>query len=339
MILIWGTRERRIHAAYQFYIYTAVGTMFMLISIVYIYIYYHSWDFYVVKLLCTFSSFESIFLWIGFLLGFFVKMPLFPFHLWLTEAHVEAPTAGSILLAGILLKLSGYGIIKIIYNLFDLINLYFQDFIIVLSLFSIVYTSIATFFQTDIKKIIAYSSIGHMSFINIGLFVDNYYGLIGGFYGMIAHSFVSPALFACVGIIYERFHNKTISYYYKLSLIMPIFILFFCIFMLANVNFPGTIGFYGELLILYSLIKYNFFFALLGSSISFLSVAYMFFLFIRFLYENVFLKNYSIYFDFSDINLREFYYLSILLFFIIYFGLSNNISFYLNLIYLNIFEI
>ena len=331
MILKWGNRERRIHAAYQLYLYTSTGTIFLFLAISYIYVFYHSCEFSIINSMSTFSYLENICLWFSFMLGFAVKMPIFPFHLWLTEAHVEAPTAGSILLAGILLKLSFYGIIKIVFVFFDEINLYFQDLIILISIISIIYTCLATFIQTDIKKIIAYSSIGHMSFINIGIFIDNFYGFLGSFFGMLAHSFVSPALFLCVGILIERFHNKTIIYYYKLALIMPCFCIFFCLFALSNVNFPGSLGFYGEVLILYSIVNYNILYGFFSVLLSLFSVIYMFFLFVRLLVENYNFSFSKIIINFSDLNFREIYLLSCLLFIIVFYGINNqfDISFIL----------
>jgi NADH-quinone oxidoreductase subunit M len=256
IIGIWGSRERKIHAAYQFFLYTLFGSLLMLIGIIYIYIEKGTGNLIVLYGL-DFSWVEQISLWILFFFSFAVKVPMLPLHLWLPEAHVEAPTAGSVLLAGILLKLGGYGMIRFLLSLFPQASLYFQPMVFVIALLSIYYSSLSTIRQIDLKKIIAYSSIGHMNYVVLGLFSNNIEGLVGGYYMMISHGFVSSGLFLCIGFLYERYHSRNLFEYGGLVQVMPLYVSIFFIFIFANFGFPGTSSFIGEFLIVLGLSSVN----------------------------------------------------------------------------------
>ena len=214
IIGIWGSRQRKIHAVYQFFLYTFFGSVFMLISIIIIYLHIGTTAIYFIKNF-YFSENRQLIIWLGLFLGFSIKVPMIPFHIWLPEAHVEAPTTGSILLAGILLKLGTYGFIRFLIPLFPYALKFFTPFVFVICLISIIYGSFSTIRQIDLKKIIAYSSIVHMNFCIIGLFTNNIEGIFGSFFLMISHGLVSGALFFCIGILYWWNFNFNFSFFYK----------------------------------------------------------------------------------------------------------------------------
>lgn len=228
----------------------------MLLGIIFIYTQLGSLDLQVLNSY-TFSDSVQLLLWLTFFASFAVKIPMVPFHIWLPEAHAEAPTAGSVILAGILLKLGGYGFLRFSLPLFPMASIFFAPFVFTLSLIAVVYASLTTLRQIDLKKIIAYSSVSHMGFVTIGIFSFNPQGIEGSILLMLSHGLVSSALFLCVGILYDRFKTRIIKYYSGLAQVMPIFTLFFLFFSFANTGFPGTSSFVGEILVLIGTLRIN----------------------------------------------------------------------------------
>jgi proton-translocating NADH-quinone oxidoreductase chain M len=226
IIGIWGSRERKIRAAYQFFLYTLIGSLFMLLAILLIYFQVGTTDLQVL-MTTEFSERRQFFLWLAFFFSFAVKVPMIPFHIWLPEAHVEAPTSGSVILAGILLKLGTYGFLRFSIPLFPEATVYFTPLIYTLSVLGIIYASFTTLRQIDLKKIIAYSSVAHMGFVTLGLFSLNAQGIEGAILLMLSHGFVASALFLCIGILYDRTHTRLIRYYGGLVQTMPLFSFFF----------------------------------------------------------------------------------------------------------------
>jgi proton-translocating NADH-quinone oxidoreductase chain M len=265
IIGIWGARERKIKASYFFFIYTLLGSLIMLLGILLIFFETGTTNF-LTLLSYKFSQDRQLLLWLMFFISFAVKLPIVPFHIWLPEAHVEAPTVGSVILAGVLLKLGVYGLVRFSFILFPYGTLYFTPFIYMISLISILYSSLTTIRQIDLKRIIAYSSVAHMNFGLLGLFSNTLQGLIGGLFLSLSHGFVASALFLCIGVLYDRYHTRLISYYGGLTFIMPVFSLIFFFFSLSNLGLPGTSSFVGELLILLGSFWQNCLVSLLGTS-------------------------------------------------------------------------
>ncbi len=255
IIGIWGGK-RRIQASYKFFFYTFTGSVLMLLAIMAMYWQAGTLD--IVQLLKTdFPPEMQTWLWLAFFASFAVKMPMWPFHRWLPEAHVEAPTAGSVILAAILLKMGGYGFLRFSLPMFPDASAYFADFVFFLSVAAIIITSLVALVQDDIKKLIAYSSVAHMGFVTMGIFAANVYGVQGAIFQMISHGFVSGALFLCVGVIYDRIHTREISAYGGLVNRMPKYAVVFMVFTMANVGLPGTSGFVGEFLTLFGVFQVN----------------------------------------------------------------------------------
>ncbi len=263
---IAGYRVRRIHAAYLFFFYTLIGSFFTLISIFFIFLEVGSTDIEVI-FNTEFKNNKSYLLWISLFITFAIKVPMFPFHIWLPEAHVEAPTEGSVLLAGLLLKLGTYGFLRYLFPLFGFLNYYFSSFVIMLASIGIIYTSFSTLRQIDIKRIIAYSSISHMNMCILGLFSYNEVAFIGSIFLMIGHGIVSGGLFFIIGMIYNRFQTKIIHYFSGVVYYMPVLSFFFFMFTLGNIGMPGTSNFVGELLILSGVIYTQYYSAFLSASI------------------------------------------------------------------------
>jgi NADH-quinone oxidoreductase subunit M len=279
IIGIWGG-PRRIQATYKFFFYSFTGTVLMLIAIMAMYWQAGTLD--ITKLLgFPFDPAVQPWLWIAFFASFAVKMPMWPFHRWLPEAHVEAPTAGSVILAAVLLKLGGYGFIRFSLAMFPDASLQFAPFVFVLSVAAIIVTSLVALVQTDIKKLIAYSSVAHMGFVTMGIFAGNVLGVHGAVFQMLSHGIVSGALFLCVGVVYDRLHTREISAYGGLVSNMPQYAVVFMVFTMANVGLPGTSGFVGEFLTLIGAFQVNTWVAFFAAFGVILSAAYALWLYRR----------------------------------------------------------
>nr|QIA60056.1 NADH dehydrogenase subunit 4 [Radula japonica] len=301
IIGVWGSRQRKIKAAYQFFLYTLMGSLFMLLAILFIFFQTGTTDLQILPT-TEFSERRQILLWIAFFASFSVKVPMVPVHIWLPEAHVEAPTAGSVILAGILLKLGTYGFLRFSIPMFPEATLYFTPFIYALSVIAIIYTSLTTIRQIDLKKIIAYSSVAHMNFVTIGMFSLNIQGIEGSILLMLSHGLVSSALFLCVGALYDRHKTRIVKYYGGLVSTMPIFSTIFLFFTLANMSLPGTSSFIGEFLILVGAFQRNSLVAALAALGMILGAAYSLWLYNRVVFGN-FKPNFIL--KFSDLNRRE----------------------------------
>jgi proton-translocating NADH-quinone oxidoreductase chain M len=325
IIFIWGSRARKFKAGFYFFIYTLIGSLFMLIGLLLLYSEFGTTNF--LLLMFFLPGYEKqLLLWFLFFFSFAIKIPMFPFHIWLPEAHVEAPTIGSVLLAGLLLKLGGYGFLRILISLFPEATQFYTPILLMLASLGISYSSLTLLRQIDIKKIIAYSSIAHMNFAVLGLFSNSLIGLQGGVFLLLSHGFSSSALFILAGILYERHHTRLLSYYGGLVILMPVFSFFFFLFTIANFGFPGTSNFVGEILIFLSLINHSFFLLLCGGIGMFFSVIYSILLFNRIVFGN--LTFFSLTFSFNqDLNKREFMILFCLGFFLLFFGLFPKLIF------------
>ena len=303
IIGFWGSRARKIRAAYFFFLYTLFGSVLMLLSIIYIYYQIGTTDFEILSTV-SFTLKEQKILWLSFFASFATKIPMVPVHLWLPEAHVEAPTSGSVILAGILLKLGTYGFIRFLFPFFPQSCYYFSPLVYSIAAISIVYTSLTAIRQTDFKRIIAYTSIAHMNLVILGLFSFNVIGLEGALLQSLSHGFVASALFTIIGVVYDRYHTRTVKYYGGLVHIMPIYIIIFLFFTMSNIGLPGTGSFVGEFLILTGSFQTNIFITILGATSMILGGCYSLWLFNRIAYGN--LKTQYIE-KFVDLNKREFY--------------------------------
>ncbi|BCH59966.1 NADH-quinone oxidoreductase subunit M [Agrobacterium vitis] len=279
IIGVWGGKDR-VYASYKFFLYTLLGSVLMMLAIMAMY-----WDAGTTDIAALlahkFSPHLQTVLWLAFFASFAVKMPMWPVHTWLPDAHVQAPTAGSVILAGIMLKLGGYGFIRFSLAMFPLASDYFAPAVFALSVIAIIYTSLVALMQEDMKKLIAYSSIAHMGYVTMGIFAANTQGLQGAVFQMISHGFVSGALFLCVGVIYDRMHTREIVAYGGLANNMPKYALAFMIFTMANVGLPGTSGFIGEFLTLIGAFRANSWVALFAATGVILSAAYALWLYRR----------------------------------------------------------
>ncbi len=285
IIGIWGG-ARRVYSAFKFFLYTLLGSVLMLVAIISIYWLYGTTDFNKLYNLGIDPQYQYL-LWLAFFSSFAVKTPMWPVHTWLPDAHVEAPTAGSVLLAAILLKMAGYGFIRFSIGLFPHASDFFTPLIYTLSVIAIIYASLVALMQDDMKKLIAYSSVAHMGFVTIGIFTFNQQGLEGSILQMISHGFISAALFLCVGVVYERAHSRMISDYGGLVSVMPKYAVVFMVFTLGSIGLPGTSGFVAEFLILIGAFKSNFIVATFATIGVVLSAAYMLWLYKRVIFGDI----------------------------------------------------
>ena len=285
IIGIWGG-ERRVYSAFKFFLYTLLGSVLMLVAIISIYWITGTTD--VIKLyeLGIDVNYQNL-LWLAFFSSFAVKTPMWPVHTWLPDAHVEAPTAGSVLLAAILLKMAGYGFIRFSVGLFPVASEYFVPLIFTLSLIAIIYSSLVALMQEDMKKLIAYSSVAHMGFVTMGIFTMTPQGIEGSIFQMISHGIISAALFFTVGVVYERMHTREIKNYGGLVSVMPRYAIVFMIFTLGSLGLPGTTGFVGEFLILLGTFKVNFTVATVASLGVILGAAYILWLYRRVVFGEI----------------------------------------------------
>ncbi len=332
----FGSRNRKILASYLFFIYTFVGSVLMLLAILFIYSYTGTSN-YILLLTCNFDLYLQKILWIAFFVSFAVKVPMIPFYIWLPEAHVEAPTPGSVILAGILLKLGTYGFLRFSIPLFVYANFYYTPFIYTLSILGLIYSSLVAIRQTDLKRIIAYASIAHMNLIMIGLYTNKIFGIEGSLLQMFSHGLVSGALFLAVGIIYERYHTRVIKYYSGLVQTMPVFAVIFLLLILANIAFPTTSSFVGEFLIFLGIYNTNSTIAVFAICSMLLGSIYSLWLYNRICYGNIQVNFITLY---QDLNKREFVMFGLILILILVIGiyptfildyLNMSVSFLLNI--------
>lgn len=332
IIGVWGSRAHKTIAAYWFFFFTLAGSIFFLYAISIFYFSYgttniHNLIFFF-KTSYSLDSFVCKQLWFCLFIAFAVKIPLFPFHVWLPEAHVEAPTAGSVLLASLLLKLGGYGILKFLLNLFPNLSIYFLPLVYSFCFLGVFYTSITAIRQIDLKRLIAYSSVSHMNYIVLGLFSCNNYGLMGAVQLMLSHGVVATALFALVGILYDRHGVRLISYYGGLSSVMPFFCCFFGLFIFSNAGFPMLSNFPGELLIFTGFVINDLFFSFLILLGLYFTGIYSIWLLNRVIFGSLsvhYAVSAGIYFD---LNRREFFVMLILAFLNFFMGIFPNFFFF-----------
>ena len=315
IIGIWGG-TRRVYSAFKFFLFTLLGSVLMLVAIISIYWITGTTDIVELNNLGVDVKYQNL-LWLAFFSSFAVKTPMWPFHTWLPDAHVEAPTAGSVLLAAILLKMAGYGFIRFSIGLFPIASENFVPLIYTLSLIAIVYTSLVALMQDDMKKLIAYSSVAHMGFVTLGIFTMTQQGLEGSIVQMISHGLVSAALFLCVGVVYDRMHSRLIITYGGLVSAMPKYAILFMVFTLAAVGLPGTSGFVGEFLILMGVFQKSFLVAAIASLGVILGAAYMLWLYKRVIFGELINKDLL---KMLDLNKSEIFILISLAIPVLFFG-------------------
>ncbi len=300
IIGIWGG-PRKVYSAFKFFLFTLLGSVLMLVAIIAIYWITGTTDVTQIYEIKIPSEFQYL-LWLAFFSSFAVKLPMWPVHTWLPDAHVEAPTPGSVILAAILLKMGGYGFLRFSVGMFPFASDYFTPLIFVLSVIAIIYTSLIALMQDDMKKLIAYSSVAHMGFVTMGIFTFNKQGVEGSIIQMFSHGLISAALFLCVGVLYDRTNSRLIKSYGGIAHILPKYSFLLMIFVLGTLGLPGTSGFVGEFLVLVGTFKVNFLVAVLGSIGVILAAAYILWLYKRVVFgklENTQLKN------IKDVNLTE----------------------------------
>jgi len=317
IIGVWGG-PNRVYAAIKFFLYTFLGSVLMLVA--FIYLYYQAGesfeilDFHGLALDLT----AQILIFLAFFTAFAVKVPMWPVHTWLPDAHTEAPTGGSVILAAVLLKMGGYGFLRFSLPITPDASHELAGFIIALSLVAIVYIGLVTLMQTDMKRLIAYSSVAHMGFVTMGFFVFNSQGIEGGMVQMISHGFISSALFLCVGVLYDRLHSHEISDYGGVANRMPVFASFMMLFALANTGLPGTSGFVGEFLVIVGSYKVNVWYAILAATILVLSAAYTLWMYKRVIFGSISNDNVA---ALEDVTPREILFLALLAFAVLAMGL------------------
>jgi NADH-quinone oxidoreductase subunit M len=315
IIGVWGG-SRRVYSAFKFFLFTLLGSVLMLVAIIAIYWITGTTDVTQIYEIKIPKEYQNL-LWLAFFSSFAVKMPMWPVHTWLPDAHVEAPTAGSVILAAILLKMAGYGFLRFSLPMFPLASEYFTPLIFTLSIIAIIYTSLVALMQEDMKKLIAYSSVAHMGYVTLGIFTFTKQGIEGGIFQMISHGLISAALFLCVGVVYDRLHSRMISTYGGLVNYLPKYSFLFIVFALAGLGLPGTSGFLGEFLVLTGTFQKNYLVAMLATFGVILGAAYMLWLTKRVIFgvaNNDQIKN------LKDVNKSEMLMLIILALLVILFG-------------------
>lgn len=308
IIGVWGG-PNRVYAAIKFFLYTLLGSLLMLIALIYLYNEsngsFSILDYHQLPL----PMMPQIFIFIAFLLAFAVKVPMWPVHTWLPDAHVEAPTGGSVVLAAILLKLGGYGFLRFSLPITPDASIYLADMIVLLSLVAVVYIGLVALMQQDMKKLIAYSSVSHMGFVTLGFFLLNDLGIEGAMVQMISHGFISGAMFLCVGVLYDRLHSRQIADYGGVVNKMPVFAAFFMLFAMANAGLPGTSGFVGEFMVIMGSIEVSFWYAFFAALTLILGAAYTLWMYKRVIFGAIANANVE---GLEDISKREFLLLAIL---------------------------
>ena len=315
IIGIWGG-ERRVYATFKFFLFTLAGSVFMLLAIIAIYMETGTTNITYLLQFDLAPSLQYIF-WLAFFASFAVKIPMWPVHTWLPDAHVEAPTAGSVILAGVLLKMARYGFIRFSLGIFPIASSYFAPFIFTLSIIAIIYASLVALVQTDMKKLIAYSSVAHMGFVTLGIFTFTLQGIEGAIIQMLSHGIISAALFLCVGVVYDRIHTREIDRYGGLVNRMPLYAFAFMIFIMGSIGLPGTSGFVGEFLVLLSIFSVNTYFAVFATSGVVLAAAYSLWLYRKVIFGSLIKDDLQ---DILDLSYREIIILFPLAFLTIFFG-------------------
>ena len=308
IIGVWGG-PNRVYAAVKFFLYTLMGSLLTLVALIYLYNLsggsFSLLDYYKLKIDLT----PQILIFFAFFLAFAVKVPMWPVHTWLPDAHVEAPTGGSVVLAAVMLKLGGYGFIRLTLPIVPDASHTLAGFIIALSLIAVVYIGLVALVQTDMKKLIAYSSISHMGFVTMGIFLFNPYGAEGAVLQMVSHGFVSGALFLCVGVLYDRMHSRNIADYGGVANTMPIFAAFFMLFAMGNAGLPGTSGFVGEFLVTLGAMKVSFWYAALAATSLVFGAAYTLWMFKRVVFGAIANQHVA---ELKDLDAREALFLTLL---------------------------
>ena len=316
IIGVWGG-PNRVYAAFNFFLYTLLGSLLTLVAL--LYLYFHSGTFEIlqwhqVKL----SMNEQILIFIAFFMAFAVKVPMWPVHTWLPDAHVEAPTGGSVVLAAIMLKLGAYGFLRFSLPIAPDASHNLSAFIIAISLIAVIYIGLVALVQADMKKLVAYSSIAHMGFVTLGFFIFNEIGIEGGIVQMISHGFISGAMFLCIGVLYDRVHSRQIADYGGVVNTMPKFAALSVFFAMANCGLPATSGFVGEFMVILGSVKYNFWIGLLAATALIFGAAYSLWMVKRVIFGDVTHKHVA---ELKDLNCREFFMLGVLAIATLYMGL------------------